>query len=312
MIKFYRSWNTDSAYNLATEQYLFETKKPEEIIIFLWQNDNVVVVGRYQNVFEEVDIAYANRIGAKIVRRITGGGAVYHDLGNLNYSFIVGNDEELKSCNGILMNAFNQLGLNAQFEGRNDIFIDGYKISGCASCRENGRVLHHGTLLVNSDLNVLERVLTRSNKIVSSKSVKSKPKQVQNLSSFLKDISVERVIQAICGQEKIIEIENNARINELAHSKYSNREWTYGFPPKYSYKNSRKFETGHVCVNADIEAGLIKDVKFSGDFIALRNIEELEEQLKGYSISELNFLKNFLCSAGDGFMLGIQGRDLVY
>lgn len=305
MIKFIRGDSTDAAHNLALEQYLFESKKPEESIIFLWQNDNAVVVGRYQNVFEEVDIDYAKSVGAKIVRRITGGGAVYHDLGNLNYSFIIRNEEELKVCSEILMNALYGLGLNVYFEGRNDIFLDGYKISGCASYREKNKILHHGTLLIDSNLKILERVLTRKNKI-DSKSVKSQPKQVQNITSFIPDISVETVMRAITAKGKILE--DNPRISELIHTRYSNEQWTYGFPPSFNYKNSKKYEAGQVCVNADIAAGKIQDIKFSGDFIALRNIEELEEQLKGYSIFELD---DFIHNAGDGFMLGIEGKDLA-
>ncbi len=308
MIKFLRSWNTDPAHNLASEQILFETKKPEEIIIFLWQNNNTVVVGRYQNVFEEVNTAYAHSVNAKIVRRITGGGAVYHDLGNLNYSFIVENDGELKSCKTLLKNAFNKLGLNVKFEGRNDIFIDGYKISGCASCRENGKILYHGTLLVNSDLDVLERVLTRNNKIFS-KSVKSNPKRVKNISSFISNINIETVIKAVCGGEKILEVADSHRTAELINNRYANDKWTYGFPPGYVYRNARHYGSGQVCVNADIQDGRIRDIKFSGDFIALRNIEELENSLinKVFSSS----LKNFLDIHGNGFILGLQGSDIA-
>lgn len=143
-----------------------------------------------------------------------------------------------------LIKAINGFGLNAYFEGRNDIFIDGYKVSGCASCRENNKILYHGTLLVDSDLDALERVLTRNNK-VTSKSVKSNPKQVKNITDFV-EINIEDVSQAICGDEKIHEAEDNVRIDELAHGRYNNKQWTFGFPPNFNYKNSRRFKAGQI------------------------------------------------------------------
>ncbi len=320
-MKIFRSQSFNPAYNLALEQFLFETKKPGESIVLLWQNDNAVVVGRYQNVFEEVDIDYANEIGAKIVRRMTGGGAVYHDLGNLNYSFIVDTTEELKHCQEAFLYAtLRKIGIKYEIVGRNDILVNGAKISGCAECGEDGKILHHGTLLIKSDLNVLEKILTRNNKI-TAQSVKSTPRKVMNLSNFMAEVSVESLINAFsevsneegfggkCFLEE--EIKDSQQIAEITKRRYDNDEWTYGFPPKYKYRNSRRYETGQVCVSADIRDNLISDIKFSGDFMALRNVHELENLLKGLVWSSNSALKQFLIKYGNGYILGLQGSDIA-
>ncbi len=178
--------SVDPFYNLALEQLLMELKPKGDIYVLLWQNDNTVVVGRHQNTFEEVDIGFAKQQNIKIVRRNSGGGAVFHDLGNINYSFIVDYSEKDRNLNfclkEILGFVLDKIDIQYNFTGRNDIVTPKGKISGCAVYNTNDKTLFHGTLLVNSNLDILKKVLTRNNKISDNISVKSNNNRVCNIS----------------------------------------------------------------------------------------------------------------------------------
>lgn len=290
-IKFFRSTSYDPFYNLALEEYLFNKKKAGEIYIYLWKNNKTVVIGRYQNVYDEVDLQYAQENGIKIVRRITGGGAVYHDLGNLNYSFITDSDSgDIDKCLALLRYILSEYGIECASQGRNDITVNGYKVSGTARHIAKGKLLYHGTLLLNSDLNILDKVLTRKMKIADSKAKRSISRKVANLSDLArqnitaKDI-VQRFIRQIGEAEEIAK--DNETVQQLARSKYETTDWNYGFQPYYNYRETRRFQGGTLSITAHIDKGIIKSIQFNGDFFALKSIKELETKIKGAVVNEL-------------------------
>lgn len=234
-IKLYVSKLIDPTWNLALEQFLFEEKEDNEFIILLWQNDKTVVIGRYQNACEEVDMSYAEEHGITVVRRDTGGGAVYHDLGNINYSFIVNQESEITYCNNVITDVFAMAGVQIEYGGRNDIFVNGYKVSGTAKHQDKTRILYHGTMLLESDLSMLKRVLTRKTKKMPGWSIKSVENVVANLNTITgKKYTEEDIIkffEKTLGvssqilQEK--DIKCNHRIATLRTQKYANEKWNY-------------------------------------------------------------------------------------
>ena len=233
----YKSDITDPAYNLALEEYLLSQQKDDELIILLWQNDKTVVIGRHQNAYVEVDTDFATSNGIKIVKRNSGGGAVYHDLGNMNYSFIMNSSiDYLDYCKDIIIKVFSKCGVNAFHGGKNDIFVDGYKVSGTAKYEYDGKILYHGTILMNTDLEVLRKVLTRNTKPTKSFSIESVENKVANLVDLSKrDISFEMItnyFEDITGLScELIDIDSIAAIPpimDLVTEKYNAHKWNYG------------------------------------------------------------------------------------
>lgn len=317
-INYYKSESADPYYNLAMEEFLFQSKKAGDVVIYLWQNGRTVVIGRYQNVFEEVnlDIARGNHI--KIVRRDTGGGAVYHDLGNLNYSFIVDLDsDDLLSCQGILYNLLEQYGICISHQGRNDISVGEYKISGTARHIGQGKILHHGTLLVNSNLNMLESVLTRNTKIVDTVSTQSKKRRVANLYDFLTvkpDVNdiVNAFEDSIRQSECSFEIlENNSLIHKLIEEKYKTDSWNYGFNPGFEYRNTGRFSGGTLILNLIVKNGVIKTIKFEGDFFARKDISILEHLLEGACLN--NSITEVIKDVdAEAYFAGISNEEILF
>lgn len=315
-IKYFHTTSLDPFHNLAWEQYLFEKKAKGEIYVLLWQNQNTVVIGRYQNAYEEVDLDYAQKNDIKIVRRNSGGGAVFHDIGNLNYTFITDPGcSDLDFCIDMLSNVLGEYGIQYEFAGRNDISVNGYKVSGSAQHIENGVLLHHGTLLVNSNMGMLTNVLTRNTKISQSSAKKSVSRKVSNLCDLIDvEISVDRIIHSFIEQLRQYDcdfsnIVDEKRIGVLSEDKFKTMEWTFAFAPMFDYKSSRRFQSGTLCVYARILNGIISDLKFTGDFFALKSIQELEELIIGSSLgaSLLHTLENV--NAGD-FIKGITAEDI--
>ena len=187
----------DPFHNLALDEYCFTIKKRGDTFILLWQNEKSVVIGRYQNPYEEINFDFARENNIKVARRNSGGGAVYQDLGNLNYSIIADFDPEydIKRLSKPMITTLGNLGVNAQFQGRNDIYCGGYKISGNAQYTRSNKILHHGTLLVETDLAVLSEVLTSKTKFDDSSSSKSIKKKVCNLNSLLesKKVTIQQI-----------------------------------------------------------------------------------------------------------------------
>ena len=284
----------DCYYNMAVEEYVLRELNQKDSYILLWQNDPTIVVGKFQNTIEEVHKEFVARQGIKVVRRLSGGGAVYHDQGNLNFTIIgpriEGQDITFQAFTQPVIAALRALGVDAVFSGRNDITVGGKKISGNAQHMTSTRVLHHGTLLVDTDFSVLERALYVNQEKITSKGNKSVRSRVANISEFLPEpLSVEslkeHLLHYILEDQEIktrcfSETEQD-KIRRLAKEKYSTWEWIWGRSPKYNFKNRKRFPAGQVEVRLDVVQGRIIQAKFYGDYFGHRDMAEIEQVLHG-------------------------------
>jgi len=202
--KIYVSKSNNPYFNLAFEEYLVKNAKTEDQIYYLWQNDNTVVIGRNQNPWKECAWEKLEEDGGKLVRRLSGGGAVFHDLGNLNFT-IIRKDEELQIERniGLITKALDKFAIEAYFTGKNDMVVEGYKISGNAFVEEEGILCHHGTMLIDADLTKLGNYLKASELKLKSKGIDSVVARVKNLKEFNSEITVEKIIKSFIDEFKI-------------------------------------------------------------------------------------------------------------
>lgn len=294
-----RNESTNPCFNLAMEEYLFNLDDNNNYVL-LWQNEPTIVVGKYQNTAEEINSEYVKEKGIHVVRRITGGGAVYHDLGNLNYTFINKDTEkkefDFKKFTMPIVKALERLGVKAELSGRNDITIDGKKFSGNAQYVKQRKVLHHGTLLFNSKMEELTKALKVSEDKFQSKGIKSVRSRVTNISDYLSgDISVSEFKELLLNymfDEDADLIEgrlSDADLNEidsLMKNKYMNWDWNYGYSPEFNVNQGKRFEAGKIEVLINIKQGFIQGIKFYGDFFGSENLEEIEALLTGKRYEE--------------------------
>lgn len=282
----------DPAYNLAFEETVLRWRTQGDYLL-LWQNDNTVVVGQNQNAEAEIDRAFVEAHGIHVVRRTTGGGAVYHDMGNLNYSFItdIGDAQRLtmERFTRPVVEALRGLGLQAEASGRNDILVEGRKVSGTAQRMMGGRILHHGTLLFDANPDMVAGALHADPAKFQSKSSKSVRSRVGNIRAFLKeDMDLAAfwayLKEALAGDgltpDHLTE-EELAAVDELRRDKYDTWEWTFGRSPRYSMTNRRRWDGGSLEPHLEVEKGLITGIVFYGDFLSLRSLEPVTEALVG-------------------------------
>ncbi|MGL6106560.1 lipoate--protein ligase [Romboutsia sp.] len=295
---FIKSPSCNPYFNLALEEYVFEKMPKDEDYFMLWQNDNTIVVGKYQNTIEEVNVNFVKTHDINVVRRLSGGGAVYHDLGNLNFTFITDKknikDFDFKFFTLPIVNTLKQLGINVEFNSRNDLAIDNKKFSGNSQYIKEGRVLHHGTLLFNSKLDIVQQALKVKAHKYESKSVKSVRSRVENISTFLEEkITMEEFCDLLLKQifeggeireYKLTEKEMDC-IKKNSVDKYSTWEWNYGFSPKYNVKKERRLDCGTMTIYIDVEEGMIKQLSIYGDFFGSNDLLELENKFIGTKIN---------------------------
>ena len=280
--------STDPAYNLAFEEFVL-THRTEGDILILWQNDNAVIIGRNQNTAEEIDQGFVDAHGIRVVRRNTGGGAVYHDLGNLNYSFITDAGASKATFTDPVIRALHSLGLDAEVSGRNDILVSGKKVSGTAQQVSKGRVLHHGTLLFDSDSSMITGALTPDPGKFQSKGVKSVRSRVGNIRTFLKqdmDIAafwahLKRTLGDAGMTCDALSVRELAEVARLKAEKYDTWQWNFGKSPAYDVQVKKRFDGGTLDVRMRVSHGVITGIKFYGDFLAVRPVSILEGSLIG-------------------------------
>lgn len=282
----------DPYYNLAFEEYVLRGRMDGDYLL-LWQNDNTVVVGQNQNAEGEINRAFVEKHRINVVRRSTGGGAVYHDLGNLNYSFITDAEnadrETTLRFTEPVVAALKGLGLQAETSGRNDILIEGRKVSGTAQRLYRHRILHHGTLLFNANSEMASGALRVDPRKFRSKSAKSVRSRIGNIKDFLDcDMDIAEFWtylkeslsggSLISGELSEVELE---QVEKLRREKYGTWAWNFGRSPKYTMNSKRYWSGGCLEVYAAIEKGMVSDIFFRGDFLSLRPLDDLQASLRG-------------------------------
>lgn len=284
---------TDPYFNIATDEYIF--KHLQEDCFMLWRNDNAIIVGKNQNTMAEINIDYVKEKDIKVVRRLSGGGAVYHDLGNLNFSFTrTGKKDEMVDFQHFtkpIIEVLQKLGVNAEFSGRNDITIDGKKFSGNAEHIYKNKVLHHGTILYSADMKDISGALKINPLKYKDRAVKSIPKRVTNVKDHLKTaLSLEDFTEMI--MQHIIDsnpaahryeftADDLSAIQKLRDEKYVNWEWNYGRSPEYNFKQGVRTNGGTLEVNLDINKGIIEHAVIYGDYFGQKDSSEVEKLLIG-------------------------------
>ena len=293
----FHSPRIDALYNLALEEHLLLTRTEGDYLL-LWQSDNTVVIGRHQNFSEEINLAAAEQRQVTIVRRTTGGGAVYHDEGNLNFSFITASSgasgTAMQRFTLPVITALRHLGLNASLSGRNDIVADGAKVSGNAQRLYKNRILHHGTLLFDSNLDLLSAVLKVKPEKFRSKSAKSVRSRVANINSLLSaPMSMGEfagsLLAHLTAHQNTAPLalgpEDEAAIEERKRGKYASDHWTRGRSPACAISHCERFEGGFLDARLTVRQGVIAECVFYGDFMALLPAEEAAKALLGVPYS---------------------------
>ena len=292
MLHYLETHSTDPFYNLAFEEYVLEHRRYGDWLM-LWQNEPTVVIGLNQLASAEVDADLAKRLGIHVVRRATGGGAVYHDAGNLNYSLISDAGEtgslSMSRFTGPVCRALRTLGVPAEATGRNDITVNGLKVSGTAQRLSGSRILHHGTLLFKTDAATMSAVLRPDTRKFESKAAKSVRSRVGQISDFMPDGTTfadftRALLEALAGDglaREQLDVQELAEVAALADSKYRTWDWTWGRTPDFNFSNSRRFPGGSLSVSLNVSQGVVRNAAISGDFMALVPCGELCDALCG-------------------------------
>jgi len=290
-------------FNIATEEYLL-SKFPKEDILLFYVNSPSIIIGKFQNTLAEINLDYVNENEINVVRRMSGGGAVYHDLGNLNFSFhtlLADNDfTDFKTFTDPVISLLNKLNVPAKLEGRNDLLVDGKKFSGNAKLVKSGKMIQHGTILINSEMSILADALKVNPLKFIDKAVKSNRSRVTNLISYLPENTTTESFKKLFIEEVKIGNRNATvykltdddirNIELLVEQKYSTWDWNFGFSPAYNFKKAKKLPPGFIEVHLDVVKGYIEKIKIYGDFFASKPIESLEQKLVGVKHEESEIL----------------------
>lgn len=283
--------STNPYFNLAAEEYLLNGFN--EDIFMLWRNSPSIIVGKNQSTLSQINLDYVRKHSIPVVRRLSGGGAVFHDLGNLNFTFIQGCKDinNFKKFTMPVLEILQALSIDAQFSGRNDLTIDGKKFSGNAECIYNHKVLHHGTLLFSSAVEDLSSALKVNPSKFKGKGISSAASRVTNISEYLKypitimefrDMIMEHIMKKY-GASGIYEFTKNdtSAISELMNEKYMTYDWNYGRSPKYSFRNEIKYPGGIIELCFDVSDGIITGLSITGDFFGKYDVSDIEKALTG-------------------------------
>ncbi len=287
---------TDPRINLAIEEYALKTMDVNKDSYFLFYiNEPSIIIGKNQNTIEEINTDYVESNGIHVVRRLSGGGAVYHDLGNLNFSFLTKDDGDsfrnFKKFTQPIVDALKEMGVDAELSGRNDILAGGRKISGNAQFSTKGRMFSHGTLMFDTEIDAVVSALKVRKDKIESKGIKSIRSRVANIMEFIEEpISIDdfrlKLLHSIFGgaeEVKTIELteEDWANIHALSKERYANWEWNYGKSPAFNMSHSERFPVGGIDVRLQVKNGVIEDAHIYGDFFGVGDVADIEALLVG-------------------------------
>jgi lipoate-protein ligase A len=288
-----KNFETDPYFNLASEEYLIRHFSDD--IFMLWRNQPAIVVGKHQNTLSEINYGYVKDNNIKVVRRLSGGGAVFHDLGNLNFTFIMnghsGQLVDFRKYTQPILDVLLTLGINAEFSGRNDLLIDGKKFSGNAEHVYKNRILHHGTLLFSSEMTDLSQALNVNQLKFRDKAVKSVRSRVTNISEHLhQSLSVTEFYDLIVNhisemysdsQPYQFSLSDIEEINKLVINKYSSWDWNFGYSPNYNFSRTFHASGGNIEFFLNVEQSIIMEARIFGDYFFVKPTEDIEQALKG-------------------------------
>ena len=322
-MQYLESGSTDPAFNLALEQYVFDTLAQNDEFFMLWQNRDAVIVGLHQNTIEEVNRGFLEKNGIPAVRRLSGGGAVFHDLGNLNFTFITRepNPETIdfdRSCRPIA-EALKSMGVEVVFHGRNDMTIDGRKFSGNARYYKDKKLMHHGTMLFDTDFEKMAEALRVPDDKLVSKGIKSVRSRVTNIREHLpEDMAMaefwDLIRKYIAGNMPLYPLSSQERgaVDVIRRERYGTWEWNYGLSPKFSIEKRRRIENfGAIRLSMSVENGKIAAFATDGDYFGTKTCRDVAAALMGVKLE-----KDALLAALHGLVLslyyeGLTADDLV-
>lgn len=284
---------TDPRINLAIEEYALKKLDINETYLLFYINEPSIIIGKNQNTIEEINTEYVEKNGIHVVRRLSGGGAVYHDLGNLNFSFITKDDGDsfhnFRKFTEPVVKALKKLGVDAELSGRNDILAEGRKISGNAQFSTRGRMFSHGTLLFDSEIESVVSALNVKKDKIESKGIKSIRSRVANISEFLSEkVTIEEFRSLLLKNifedmeeipEYVLSEKDWENIHELSKERYQNWDWNYGKSPKFNIQHSHRFPVGQIDVRFEVNKGIIENCKIYGDFFGVGDVKEIEDKL---------------------------------
>lgn len=315
--------NTSPYFNLALEEYILKEFSQE--CFMLWQNSPSIIVGKNQNTLSEINIDYVKEHNIPVVRRLSGGGTVFHDLGNLNFTFIINDTEnsfvDFKKFTLPIIEVLRKLSVNAEMSGRNDLTIDGRKFSGNAQYKFKNRLLHHGTLLFTSNISDLVAALKVDPTKFEGKGIKSVESRVTNISEHLKQpLGIAEFKELIMEHIKTSHNEFDFyeltpqdinTVNRMVQKKYAEWEWNYGSSPTFNLKNHKKFNSGNLETYLTVTNGIIEQFKLYGDFFGKCDISDIEQAVLGLRHEE-KAVKSALSGFNmDNYISGIGIDDLI-
>ena len=320
----YQSYSGDPLFNLAVEELLLNMVTENQLILYLWQNRDSVVIGRYQNPWRECFCNRMKQDGVHLARRLAGGGAVFHDFGNVNFSFLTRPENyDLTAQSGVIQAAIRELGIPAELNSKNNLILRGRQFSGKAFCFRNDSVLHHGAILVASDLSKFSRYLRISEERIRSKGSDPVRARMVNLNEHVPSLTTERVMEALCHSFAAIFGGDPRQVNSTAileresvgrfYRKYASWDWRYGENRQFDLELSNRFEWGRINIGLVLKNGLIDDARVYSDAGDAGFIEALSRTLIGserdsqamaQSVREMDTAaeNRFMCEALAGWL----------
>ncbi|MER1988064.1 MAG: lipoate--protein ligase [Solibacillus isronensis] len=317
---------TDPRINLAIEEYVLKNMDIEkDDFLLFYINQPSIIIGKNQNTIEEINTDYVEANDVLVVRRLSGGGAVYHDLNNLNFSFLTKDDgnsfSNYKKFTQPVVDALAKLGVNSELSGRNDILAEGRKVSGNAQYSTRGRMFSHGTLMFDLDIDAVVNSLKVKQDKIESKGIKSVRSRVANIIDFLPEkITVEQfrmeILKSIFGGEENIQYyelseQDWEKIHEISKNRYQLWEWNYGKSPRFNIQKTKRFPSGGIDIRLEVNKGILEEVTIFGDFFGVGDVSEVESLLVGTKYDRTEIAKSLKDIDIPTYFGGITEEDFL-